>query len=540
MNKTKNLIIIALAVVIVIGAVGIGVGVYMNRPETVMQTSVQSLFEDVFARGEFETVSELLQSGSLEVIMSLSGGENEVSLEYKEYFGLDDYETYIEKLRLTANDFSVDGSAYIGEDYMYLSVPSLYSSPVGISRGNTEKEFNSSLFAFESGSDYELDEETADAIKIFCRIYDDAKDKEAVEDIEELLTSYVELLMNSISKHADIEKENDKVKIHGESVSARVITVEIDAECIYNVANDLYEELKDDSRIPKLIKKYGKIAEKYVEGTVLEGELQHHLGEDEDDDFVDVLLEAYDDMLDDLGNALDEMEDALDDADGVKIVVEMATKKSSSDLMALNVTVKADGEKMEIADIQFGKDGIKKTDKITVEIMQEMTLEFAVKQDDKDGYKAAFTVEEGDEEILNVFAKIDKSAGKFSFGATVEGETYEIKGNYEKSGKKHTFDFKDVVYTDYSGESVSLIDELLAEADEVDIDFDLKVIICENEKPKPLAKGKVKSVFTLDEDDFEELKLAIEELVAEAQSAFSLSESATESVAPSASDGYGW
>lgn len=540
MNKTKNLIIIALAVVIIIGAVGIGVGVYMNRPETVMQTSVQSLFEDVFAREELETVSALLQSGSLEVIMSLSGDGNEVSLEYKEYFGLENYETYIEKLKLTANDFSIDGSAYVGEDYLYVSVPSLYDSPVGLSRGNTEKEFDSSLFVFESGSEYEFDEEMSDSIKILCRIYDDAQDKAAVEDIKELLTSYVELLMNSIRENADIEKENDKVKIHGESVNARVITVEIDAECIYNIADDLYKELKDDGRIPKLIKKYGKLAEKYVEGTVLEGELQQHLGEDEDDDFVDVLLEAYDDMLDDLGNALDEMEESLEDADDVKIVVEMATKKSSSDLLALNVTAKADGEKMEIVDIQFGKDGIKKTDKITVEIMQEMTAEFAIKQDDKDGYKAEFIIEEGEEEILNVFAKIDKSAGKFSFGATVEGETYEIKGGYEKSGKKHTFDFKDVVYTDYSGETFSLIDELLAETGDVSIDFDLKVIICENEKPKPLAKSKVKSAFELDEDDFEDLQLAVEELVAEAQSAFGLSESSTESVAPYESGGYGW
>lgn len=538
MNKTKALIIIALAVVFVVGAVGVGVGVYMNRPETVMQTSVQSLFEDVMAREELEAVSEILQSGSLEVIMSLSGDGNEVSLEYKEYFGLKNYETYIEKLNLSANDFSVDGSAYIGEDYMYVSVPSLYNSPVGISRGKTEKEFASSLFAFESGSDYELDEEMSDSIKILCRIYDDAKDKEAVKDIEELLKSYVELLMNSISEHADIEKENGSVKIHGDSVNARIVTVEIDAECIYNVMSDLYDELKEDNRIPKLIKKYGKLAEKYVEGTVLEGELQTNLGEDEDDDIVDVLLEAYDDMLDDIDNALDDMEKAIDDADDVKIEIEMATKKASSDLMALTVTAKESGEKMEIADIQFGKDGVKKTDKITVEIMQEMTVEFAVKQDDKDGYKAEFTVEEGEEEVMNVFAKIDKAGGKFSFGATAEGETYEIKGNYEKSGKKHTFDFKDIVYKDSEGTETSLINELFAAAEGAEIDFELKVTVCENEKPKPLAKGKVKSAFELNEDDFEDIKIAVEELVAEAQSAFGASE---EGVAiPDISGGSGW
>lgn len=532
MNQTKKLLIIALAAILVVSSVGIGIGIFMNRPETVMKTSVQNLLQDAFTRPEIEAVSGFMQSGSVELILGLSAMDNEVSLEYKEYFGLADYETYIEKVKLNVNDFSVDGSAYVGEDYMYVSAPSLYNSPIGLVRGKTAEEFEDSLFAFESGSEFELDEETSDAIKIFCKIYDDAKDKEAVKDIEELLTSYVELLVNSIGDHADIEKENDKIKIHGEQVSAKMIIVEIDAECIYNVISDLYDELKDDNRIPKLIKKYSKLAEGYIEGTVLEGELQSHLGGDEDDDFDEVLLEAYDDVLDELDSLVDEMEDTMDEADGFKLVVEMATKKSSSDLMAVEVIAKADGEKVEIANIQFGKAGVKKTDKITVDIMGEMYAELAIKQDDKDAYKAEFTLEEGEQEVMNVFTKIDRAGGKFSFGATVDGETYEIKGNYDKSGKKHTFDFKDVTYTDSTGEEISMIDTLLAEAEGEEIDFELKVIICENDKPKPLAKGKVKSAFELDDEDFEDVKIAVEELIEEAKNSIKSASSEGEAVAP--------
>lgn len=517
MNQTKKLLIIVLAAVLFVSSVGIGIGVFMNRPETVMKTSMQNLFEDAFTRPEIETVSSFMQSGSLELILGLSAMDNEISLEYKEYFGLADYETYIEKVKLNVNDFSIDGSAYIGDDYMYVSAPSVYGDPIGLSRGNTEKEFADSLFIFESGSEFELAEETSDAIKIFCRIYDDAKDKEAVKDIEELLKSYTELLVNSIGDHAEIEKENEKIKIHGEQVSAKMIIVEIDAECIYNVISDLYDELKDDNRIPKLIKKYGKLAEEYIEGTSLEGQLQSSLGGDEDDAVTEVILDAYDEVLDELDSLVDEMEDTMDEADGFKLVVEMATKKSSSDLMAVEVIAKADGEKVELANIQFGKAGVKKTDKITVDIMGEMYAELAVKQDDKEAYKVEFTLEEGEEEIMNVFAKIDRAGDKFSVGATVEGETYEVKGNYDKSGKKHTFDFKDVTYTDSTGEEISMIDSLLAEAEGEDIDFELKVIICESDKPKPLAKGKVKSVFELDEDDFEEVKIAIEEIIEEAK-----------------------
>jgi hypothetical protein len=217
---------------------------------------------------------------------------------------------------------------------------------------------------------------------------------------------------------------------------------------------------------------------------------------------------------------IDEAEDALDD-DGTKIVVKMATKKSSSTLMALNVAVKADGEKTEVVDVQLGKDGIKKTEKITVEVMQEFVAEFAVKQDDRDGYKCEFTIEESEEEIATIFAKIDRAGGKFSCGATVDGESYEITGKYDKSGKKHTFELKDAVYTDASGEQVSLADELASMALDVDLDVEIKIIICESDKPKPIAKGKLKSAFTLEEEDFDEIKIAVEELVAEAQNAFS-------------------
>ena len=326
--------------------------------------------------------------------------------------------------------------------------------------------------------------------------------------------------MDSISKHAEIEKENESVKIHGDKVNSRVITVEVDAECAYNVLCDLYDELKEDNRIPKLIKKYGKLADKYVEDTSLEGAIQKELGEDEDDDLTDILLEAYDDMLDDMDNMIDDAEDALDD-DGSKIVVEMATKKSSSTLMALNVAVKEDGEKMELVDVQLGKDGIKKTEKITVEVMQEFVAEFAVKQDDKDGYKCEFTIEESEEEVAKLFAKIDCAGGKFSFGATAEGESYEITGKYDKSGKKHTFELKDAVYTDASGEQVSLADEFASMTLDVDLDVEIKVIICESDKPKPLAKGKLKSAFTLEQEDFDDIKIAVEELIAEAQNVFS-------------------
>jgi hypothetical protein len=485
-----------------------------------MQTSVYGLLTEVFEREEFEVATNLINSGSAEIVMSVSDGENEASLEYKEYFGLAKNETYVEKLKLAVNDFSVSGSMYVGEDYMYVSLPDVYSNAVGISRGKLEKQFESSIFAFESDSDFELDEQTSDMIKIFCRAYDDAQDKKLDEDIEKLVTEYVKLILDSVAKHADIEKENDTVKINGDQVSARVITIEIDPECIYNVMEDLYAKLSKDKDIPKLVKKYAGLIDEYVEGTSFEGMLQEEIGEDADDKLVDAVLEAYDTMLDEMDDGLDEMEDSLDDADGFKVVVELATKKASSELMAMNVTVKADGTKTELFDLQIGKDGIKKTEKITLEIGEEITAQFKVKQNDRKGYEAVIEIGE-EEEMIEIFAKINKADEKFEFGAIVAEETYAIKGNYTAKGKTHTFDFKDVVYTDAAGEKSSMIDTLLGSAaEEAGVEFDLKLIICEKDKPKPIAKGKVQSVFAISEDDIEDIKIALEELAAMAEEVF--------------------
>ena len=246
-----------------------------------------------------------------------------------------------------------------------------------------------------------------------------------------------------------------------------------------------------------------------------------------------MLLEKYDEYLEDMGETLDDMEDSIDDADGSKIRIKMVTKTSSSDLMALSVEIREDGNKEEVIDVQIGAKGIKKSDKITVAVRGQQMLEFAVKQNDRDGYRAELTVSQSESESVSVFVKINKEGSKFSVGlenkVTYSEETttekYSVEGKYEKSGKKHTFEFKDIVYTDASGAEQSLIKDFMDAAEEENIEFEVKLIICENEKPKPLSKGKVKSVFTLTEEDFDEFKLAAEELVSEFKNAFGGAES---------------
>lgn len=522
----KKLLIIIIAAVIAVGAVGVGVGVgiFLNRPQAVMQTTVKNVLEDAFERQEFDVVTNLLESGSMEIILAASNGEHEVSLEYKEYFGLKKYETYIEKLQFSADDFSVSGSMYVGEDYMYVSVPSICEDPLGIVRGKTEKEFAGSIFAFDSDSDYELEEKTSDAIKVLCRIYDEEQDKNLIKDVTEIVESYTELIVKSVSEHADIEKESSTVKIHGEEVGARIIKIDIDSECAYNVLDELHRELKKDSRIPKLIKKYGKLIDKYVEGTSLEGFVQSELGEDEDEKVLDVILEKYDEFIDDMRETLDDMEESLDEADGSKLRIKMVTKKTSSDLMALSVEAREGSDKQDIFELQIGKAGIKKTDKLTASVMGEELFSFEVKQNDRDGYKAELTLSESGYSEVSYFVNIDKAGSDFEIGmkneytyesGETETEKYAVEGDYSKSGKKHTFEFKDVVYTDASGEKQSLIGDFLQAAEDENVELEVKLIICENEKPKPLSKGKVKSILTLTEDDFEDFKTAAEELVEE-------------------------
>lgn len=540
----KKLMTVILALLIISTAVGIGVGIYMNRPETVMKTSIKNLVTDVFEREEFEVVSNMLESGSAEMITSLSVDKTKVSLEYKEYFGLKNNETYIEKLKLSVNDFSLDGSFYMGEDYMYMSVPSIYASPVGLVRGETEKTFDDSVFAYGSDTSYELGYEVSDAIKILCRIYDGAKDKELKKDAKEILDSYVKLIMDSIGEHADIEKENGTTVVHGEDVSARVISIVIDDECIYNVMVDLHKELSEDKKIPKLIEKYGVLIEEYLDGTSFEDVVSEALEEENKDNIAAAVLEAYEDMLDEFEGFLEEAEEELEEDDSFKIYVELATKKASSNLISMNIAFKEGqlegAEKQEILDIQIGKQGIKKSERVTVTVAGETEIDFEVKQKDSNAYKSEITVSSEGDEITTLYVDIDKSEGEFEFGVKYDESSYAVTGDYSKSGKTHTFDFKDIIYDNGYGEEGSLIDEIFGVVGAPEIEFELKLIICENAKPNPISKDEIKSVFSLSETDFNDIQYGAEKLIDDLKKALGISVGIPEIDYDGSYGGIGW
>ena len=87
-----------------------------------------------------------------------------------------------------------------------------------------------------------------------------------------------------------------------------------------------------------------------------------------------------------------------------------------------------------------------------------------------------------------------------------------------------------------------MVDELLGSTGDFQIDFELKLIICENDKPKPIGKGKVKSVFDITEDDVADIETALDELVADIENAFGGGIELPEiyDVIPDTEYGYGW
>ncbi len=519
MTKLTKLIIAAIAALLVAVVLGTAIGVSANTPENVTKASISGLVSDIFERKEFNSISNVLKSGSAEILLSLANDKTNAELEYKQFFGLDKNESFIEKIKLTYNDFTIDGSAYVGDDYMYLSVPKLYDTPIGLIRGNNEKLFSNSPFIFGSGTDYELPEATSDAVTAFLRYLDDKKVNEELEkDAEKLFERYTKLFFKSLNKNAEFDKTNEELMINGESINARVIEIRVNVECIVKIANELYEELKKDEKVEELIKKYAALVEQYVKDTSLEDMLT-----EDNESFVNKVLEVYKDTLDKAEDFIDNLENELElrldegnDLDG-EFVIELATKRSSPTLLAMSVSAKDDEEKTELMKLEIGKDGIAKTDSFSLVLMEgEAKIKFEVDEDSKNAYEAELSVFEGKEKLAEVFVNIEKKEGSFSVGFKSDGETFTLSGDYEKSGKKHTFKLKDLTLKDNEGNKQSLLKELLEDMGE-NAKFDLTLIINENEKPKPVSEKKILSVLELDVEELNKIKEAAEKLSEEAE-----------------------
>lgn len=410
-------IIAIILIIVAVGGVGAGIGaaVVYNAPENVAIGAVKGAFADLVERDEVAPVWNMLHGGSVYVSVDKFKSDDYDQLEGGHASG----KVYFSDNAIMAEDVDVDlfgleleGGAYISDECMYISEDKILDGEYGIVYKELARDFEDSIFAYGSKSDYAIeDKKTYNTIMDMLETLEE--DNELKKDVEELTTQHTKSIWDIICDNAEFGSESDEVRLNGEKCKVRVVTIKMDAKDISNIVRDTYDYLCDDKTIGDFLDKYAQSL------TVLYGDDSDSIGE---------LYEEYlEDMEDVIDNLCDEIED-IDELDDIQINI--ITPKMSHKLLKLEV--EADGD--TLFSVDFGKEGLKKTEEISVEILGE-EMSYVITENTKDSYEAEF---EYDAEGIFMEISIDKKKESYTLILDNGYSEYEIKGNYIEDGDTTT------------------------------------------------------------------------------------------------------
>ena len=508
----KKLIAAIVSAIVVIGII-VAV-VVMNNPKYVFKKSLTGALEDLGKRSELSTLTQALEKGSITVDGTLGeevlGEEGEISFGGKFYFNSGkkpaDSSVYIENLhgKVSYDDVSgeIKGSAYFSTEYMYVVDCNLMDGCYGLVRGDLKDEFLDSEWIDELIAD----EDMQDAVASILEYIDKEKDVKLIEDISAKVEEYSKTLEKLIVKYAEFEKENKSVNCGDGKTDCRVITMKLDEKAVADILNDLYEIIEKDDDLRDLVMDNAEEILDMLEGILNEFGIEIDIKDVED---------FYDDQLLDEDN-WDDLVEMVEDLD-FDLAISVATGKMSTTLRQLSVVVETKmlGEKTEVEFVlNFGKQGVKKTNHISAEMNEEELFAYEISENSKKMYKAAFSVPQYNSkknksvltEVINI--EVNREKDKFEFVIINDHESYmtgeEIEERYVVSGE----------FVEEGGAvtiSVQEYEEIYGE-DVESVKLDINVTIDKKDKmPAVEKKDDVKSVFEMSMDDFEEIAENFEE-----------------------------
>ena len=412
--KTKVLAIIIAAVLLIGAGTGIGFAIYGNLPQNAAATAIFGAIEDFGERDEIKPIVKMLTGGSFEFSLNeLKEGDEDIledgKFSGKMYFSKDAF--MLQNLEFNTGDFAIAGDIYISEDLLYISEDELLKNAYGIELKKIVEDFEDSIFAYGSDSEYAIpDEETHnDIVSALSAAQDTKMQKEAQKIAEKLYKKMWKIACDNF----EFESENEEIKVGGSKEKVRVITIIIEGDALAEAISEFYDYLCEDKSIPKFLDKY----EDALAFTFT----------DTDDKTIGELYEEY---IDTLGERIDDICDTVAKAYRNDIIIKVATPKSSKKLVKLEV--EANGNNVFTLDL--GMKGIRKTDKITLDIKGEK-FTYQVKENDSREFECVLK-----NDTTTVKFNVDKKKDKFTFSVDSPNsssfKSLTIKGDWvTKSGK---------------------------------------------------------------------------------------------------------
>lgn len=459
----KKLVIILIAAAVVLAGAGIALGVYFNSPEYVMSHSVAEAIKDFTKRDEIEPLMNTLKRGSLEFSIDDTDGEckylgtSGFSSSGKLYFS--DSAVMLKNFRVESDDLNeIDLDAYFGSSLSYIRNDEILGGTYGIVRGDMASAFANSIFAFGADSDVAVpSKEIHNLILNILKLYDDEKGMDDLKkDYERLSKKYIKEIWKATCKYGDIESEWDNVRVGGERISARVITLTLDGDMLEEIMTSVYEKACNDKKLYKFVE---KISDK--------------IGSIDGEELIDVFEEQFiDDESGAIKKALKELGRSREE-----YTVEVVTPKFSTRLLRLSVITELDEHETEFS-VDVGKQGIKKADVIKISL-NNAKIRYEIRKNNKEAYKSVLEVNGKDIFIIDV----NKKRGKYTVGLPVSHIT--VSGKFKTSGK-----------------TITISVDRAKENDEIIFDGYADFILKQKDKmPKPLSRSDVTNVFDVDMND---------------------------------------
>ena len=524
----KKIIASIIAAVVVIGII-VAV-IVLNNPKFVFDQSLEGALKGLGKRSEFATLHKSSDCGSvlLEGTIDdeeLLGEGNEVSFGGKFYTQSgkkpEDAGVYMEDLNFTLSsdggEAEFKASAYFSTEYMYVADCNLMDGTYGLVRGDLQDEFMDSEWIDEIFADMNDGEELKESIGNVLGYIDDKKEQALVEDAAEKLEEYAKLLKKLLSDHAKFEMEVKKVDCGDERVKSRVVTMTLDQDAVAAILEEMIATLREDDELRTLVMDHGE------ELLSLFGDYLEVLDEDFD---MDETMEEVEEFYDNLFSKSDWRETIYElKNEEFEVRIQVASALLTPTLRKLTMTLDGEGRRMQEYVLNIGSDGVKKSNHFSFEANGVMLFAYDITENSKSKYTSALSVpmynpEKGREEMTAV-ATLEVNRNKEKYTLTLIDSSWDSDFNMDTYTEEYYFREDKIVATGKLADDGKVIKitldqiKFLYDDDETENEsysFDISLTINVKDKmPDVKDSSKVKSIFEMDMEDFEEIAESFEE-----------------------------
>lgn len=434
LKRAKDVVKKRLALIITIPVaicciVAIALVIFFNTPTVVAGRAVIGVFEDIASRPEFSTVVAAMQGGSIEASMTglaIDGGKmnTDALISGKLYFDKNAF--MLDEMEIRSDGFNLSGTIYADTKMLYVKEDEIFDEQFGIVVDEFGNEIEDSIFAYGSGSKYAFTDK--DEYNMLVDAFNTSKLEDMQNDAKKLAEKYYTKIYNITTKYAEIKSKNDKIKVNGEKIDARIITIEIDEKAMSKIVRETCDYIINDKSVIDFLEKYeDRLAFSLSKSGMF-------------DPNEDSLVDLYKDWLDELEAEVDDICESIEDEEKFKIKIKIATETMSSTLLKLSV----DTNEETLFTIELGKGGIKKTDKITINIW-DTEIVYTVEKNDGKEYSAKFEIDE-----VQLFeVEIDKKHEEFKFVYGTEKNSVTVEGEISTESKTTTISVDKITTSEY-------------------------------------------------------------------------------------------